>query len=80
MALLRRFQACPQIAWAGYLQLLRGGEMSARIARGLAAEGRAEEARRLLARQLDEWRSADAGLPFLAEVREACRALGCRPP
>jgi hypothetical protein len=78
VALLRRFQGCLQIGWPGYIQLLRGGQINARIARGLAAQGKVEEARRLLARQLDEWRTADPGLPLLQEVKAACRELRCQ--
>jgi tetratricopeptide (TPR) repeat protein len=80
VALLRRFQGCLQIGWQGYIQLLRGGQINARIAQSLAAQGQVEEARRLLARQLDEWRTADPGLPLLAEVRAVCRELKCRAP
>jgi tetratricopeptide (TPR) repeat protein len=80
VALLRRFQGCLQIGWPGFIQLLRGGQINARIARALAAQGQVEEGRRLLARQLEEWRTADPGLPLLLEVKAACRELRCQGP
>jgi tetratricopeptide (TPR) repeat protein len=40
--------------------------------------GRRDEARALLAKQLDRWKDADRDLPLLADMKALCAKIGCR--
>jgi tetratricopeptide (TPR) repeat protein len=42
--------------------------------------GRRDEARAVLARQLDRWKDADPDLPLLVQARSLCSELKCRAP
>ena len=78
MAAFRRYQGCPQVAGRLVVRewfLARAVTLSAR---SLERLGRAGEARALLEAQLLRWKDADPDLPLLAEMKEACRRVGCR--
>jgi tetratricopeptide (TPR) repeat protein len=40
--------------------------------------GRRDEARAVLAKQLDRWKDADRDLPLLADMKALCEKIGCR--
>lgn len=50
------------------------------LARSLDRLGRRDEARAVLARQLDRWKDADTDLPLLADMKSLCAKIDCRKP
>lgn len=75
---LARFERCHFSTYAGLVRLFLLGDARIRTARGLTALGRTDEGRRVIERQLAQWKDADPDLPLLIQARALCRELKCR--
>jgi hypothetical protein len=77
VTLLRRHEPCHTIGLDGLIRFVRLDDAQVRIARGLAATGRATDARPVLRRLLDRWKGADPDLPMYIQATALCREVGC---